>query len=173
MPRIKSGTDEARAIITGKANFQFGGKSGLDLGYGGDSISPYAINVDLPLPYTKVGEDPQHLAGDARHLTWFKDDCLDYVYSSHLLEDFPNTTEILKEWIRVIKPGGMLILVLPNEMRYRAHCQKFNEGRNMHHTIEEMSVDYMLPIIKELGLEPYFVDWCGYYSFIIMAIKPE
>ena len=28
---------------------------GIDVGYGGDTIIPSAITVDLPTPYTKVG----------------------------------------------------------------------------------------------------------------------
>src|SRR4051794_21358440 len=63
---------------------------GLDLGYGGDPISFSAIRMDLPQPYTRVGELPVQLGGKAENLYWFKDGVLDYVYSSHLLEDFHN-----------------------------------------------------------------------------------
>lgn len=64
---------------------------GLDIGYGGDPIIPGAITVDLAIPYTKVGDAPLNLGGDARNLYWFADNSLDYVYSSHLLEDFDAT----------------------------------------------------------------------------------
>ena len=39
---------------------------GIDVGYGGDPILPSAITVDLPHPYTKVGDAPLNLGGDAR-----------------------------------------------------------------------------------------------------------
>src|SRR3972149_2826407 len=88
---------------------------GLDIGYGGDPIVPSAITVDLPKPYAKVGECPLNLGGDAGNLRWFRDTVLDYVYSSHLLEDFPayKTEAVLREWMRVLKPRGNLILYLP------------------------------------------------------------
>jgi hypothetical protein len=57
---------------------------GVDLGPGGDPITETAIRVDLPQPYSDVGLLPPQLTGDARKLIWFRDACLDYVYSSHL-----------------------------------------------------------------------------------------
>lgn len=58
---------------------------GLDVGFGGDPIVPSAITVDLPKPYTNVGGSPLNLGGDARNFFWFRDNFLDYVFSSHLL----------------------------------------------------------------------------------------
>jgi SAM-dependent methyltransferase len=48
----------------------------------------------------------------------------DFLISSHCLEHVPNTLRTLKEWARVIRPGGTLFLVLPHGDRtldrYRA-----------------------------------------------------
>jgi len=41
------------------------------------------------------------------------DSTYDFVLSSHNLEHFANPVKALKEWYRVLKPGGALILVLP------------------------------------------------------------
>jgi hypothetical protein len=71
---------------------------GVDLGPGGDPIIETAIRVDLPQPYSHAGVLPPQLTGDATKLVWFRDACLDYVYSSHLLEDFEDTKPILIEW---------------------------------------------------------------------------
>lgn len=89
--------------------------AGLDIGYGGDPIVPHAICFDLPRAYARYFDHPQHLHGDGGNLTCFRDTSLDYVYSSHLLEDFENTATALKEWFRVLKPGGKLDLFLPDE----------------------------------------------------------
>lgn len=148
-------------------------KTGVDLGYGGDSIYPTAINVDLHQPYAKTGSDPQHIRGDATRLKWFADESLDYVYSSHLLEDFPNTEEILTEWLRVLAPGGMLILCLPDEQKYRAYCKANGQGRNMHHSIEDMSLDYMLPILCDLGMDIKLAKEVNDFSFLIVAKKDK
>ena len=74
---------------------------GVDLGFGGDPIAPHAIRVDLPRPYTAVGDLSVQLGGDATDLVWFRDGVLDFVYSSHLLEDFDDTERVLREWLRV------------------------------------------------------------------------
>jgi len=125
---------------------------GLDLGYGGDPIVPSAITVDLPQPYTKVGDAPLNLGGDARNLYWFRDDILDYVYSSHLLEDFDaaETKNILIEWLRVLKVGGNLVLYLPDEQRYRKHCMETGQSYNPSHKIDKFSLDYLKSLLKDI-----------------------
>jgi hypothetical protein len=97
--------------------------NGVDIGYGGDPVVPTAITIDQPPPYTPhLGSQPQNLMGDGADLRWFKDNSLDYVYSSHLIEDFEETAPVLKEWLRVLKPGGYMVLVAPVEKIYREHC---------------------------------------------------
>ncbi len=49
---------------------------------------------------------------DARKLS-FKNHSFDRVIATHVLEHLVNPHEILREWVRVIKPGGTLSLVLP------------------------------------------------------------
>ena len=85
--------------------------NGLDLGCGSaHKINESAIGVDRGL------EGVVNLAGDVKNLYWFKEGVLDYVFSSHCLEDFAypeEAAEVLKEWLRVIKPEGFLVLYLP------------------------------------------------------------
>ena len=83
---------------------------GLDVGYGGDPIVPHAICMDLPEAYARYENHVQHLHGDATDLRWFRDGTLDFIYSSHVLEDFENTEPVLTEWLRVIRSGGHLVL---------------------------------------------------------------
>ncbi len=87
--------------------------NGVDLGAGGDLITADSISVDLPKPYRNVGKVKPNLKGDARNLIWFKNGVLDYVYASHLLEDFKDTEKVLKEWLRVLKPEGAFGFILP------------------------------------------------------------
>lgn len=49
---------------------------------------------------------------DARKLS-FEDASFDRVIATHVLEHLVHPHEILREWTRVIKPGGTLSLVLP------------------------------------------------------------
>lgn len=116
---------------------------GLDIGFGGDPIVPHAICMDMPKAYARYKEHVQHLHGDAANLHWFRDGCLDFVYSSHVLEDFPDTRAVLEEWLRVIKPGGHLVLYLPDEQAYRAHCRSQGKPPNVHHVHEDFSLAYL------------------------------
>lgn len=50
---------------------------------------------------------------DVTNLKLFTNECFDYVYSSHTLEDLHYTEAVLREWWRLVKPGGNLILYLP------------------------------------------------------------
>ena len=146
---------------------------GVDLGCGGDKVTLSAIGFDLEEPYTHVGDDVIEMKGDARELP-FNDNVLDFVYSSHLLEDFPNTGNVLKEWIRVIKPGGYLILYLPDEKKYREYCKRTGHPSNEAHKIEEMSCQYIENKLKSFeGTIIKKIEQHGDYSFFIVWRKKE
>ncbi len=40
----------------------------------------------------------------------YKDESVDEIYASHVLEHFPynKTQEVLNDWVRVLKPGGRI-----------------------------------------------------------------
>jgi hypothetical protein len=132
--------------------------NGLDLGAGGDPIVNSAIIVDLSAPYASVGDHPRNLAGNASCLYWFTDECLDYVYSSHLLEDFPpeETLDIVLEWLRVLRVGGHLVLYLPDEQVYRAHCRKTGQDHNPSHSNPDFSLkwfeEFLLPSLPNVAV---------------------
>jgi predicted SAM-dependent methyltransferase len=154
---------------------------GLDIGFGGDPITPGAIRMDLPSPYTRVGRAPVQLGGDCRALSHWCDGVLDYVYSSHVLEDFPEneTAAILREWTRVLKPGGRLILLLPDQQRYLAHCRRTGEVDadgavgNTHHSIAHFSLAYVDAVAAQVGnlrqMEAH--PSLGPYSFAVVYEK--
>jgi SAM-dependent methyltransferase len=118
--------------------------NGIDIGFGGDPIVPHAICMDLPTAYARYKQYAQHLHGRAEDLHWFRDGSLDWVYSSHVLEDFPATREVLDEWLRVVRPGGHLVLYLPDEQVYREHCQRHGRPPNTHH----VHADFGLAFVK-------------------------
>lgn len=45
------------------------------------------------------------------------DESFNFVFSSHVLEHMPNAIRALKEWIRVLKPGGVVFTMLPHAER--------------------------------------------------------
>ncbi len=56
--------------------------------------------------------------GDAQFLESIEEESLDFVHSSHCLEHLVDPTEGLANWLRVIKPGGYLIITVPDEDLY-------------------------------------------------------
>lgn len=53
---------------------------------------------------------------DVRKLTKFKDESVDLIYASHVIEyfDLEEVRIVLKEWRRVLKKGGILRLAVPD-----------------------------------------------------------
>ena len=129
---------------------------GLDLGFGGDPIVPHAIGVDMPQPYSDVGKLPVQLGGDATRLVWFADGTLDFIFTSHLLEDFVDVGAALREWLRVLKPGGRLIIFCPDEQVYRRHCAAHGLKRNPHHVHADFSLAFVKRALDQLAV-PYRV----------------
>lgn len=50
----------------------------------------------------------------------FEDNSIGYIVSSHTLEHIPNTEAVLNEWIRVLKPNGLIAITMPDK-RYFQH----------------------------------------------------
>lgn len=66
-----------------------------------------------------------HITADGSCLP-FLDNSVDLIVSSHALEHIHNTDQTLREWVRVIKPGGFIACIMPDK-RYFLHT-----GGNIH-----------------------------------------
>lgn len=89
---------------------------GLDLGCGAWKAYPHFIGIDAGDEHGRPY--PDTMQGDARSLRAFADNYWDFVFSSHFLEHCEDTVPVLREWFRVIKPGGHLVLYLPHKNFY-------------------------------------------------------
>jgi len=100
-PAMEKETTKAKPRRQAEGFFKkyFSGE-GLDVGYGGDLVVPNCR-----------GWDVEH--GDAHDLAGVADECFDFVYSSHLLEHLDDPARALRNWWRVLKAGGYLILYVP------------------------------------------------------------
>lgn len=47
----------------------------------------------------------------------FKDDVWDFLISSHVIEHFYDPIKTMKEWLRVVKPGGYVYIIAPHKER--------------------------------------------------------
>jgi SAM-dependent methyltransferase len=115
---------------------------GIDIGFGGDAITNNAWAFDMPVPYTTVGSHRQVLRGDCRKLHFLCDSSLDFIYSSHLLEDFfySDLIPIITEWRRVLAPNGVLVINCPDQRRFLAHCAATGQGTNDNHKEPDFSL---------------------------------
>ena len=84
----------------------FSGK-GVDIGCGARSMSKDIVRVDID-----KSVKPDFIAsGDKLP---FKDGEFDFVCSIHSFEHFEDSSGLLKEWLRVIKTGGIIGIVHPD-----------------------------------------------------------
>lgn len=119
---------------------------GLDVGCGPWKFFPHAIGVDNFDEWEGLDWRPDVIA-DADDLSMFADRSLDYVFSSHLLEHIEDPSAVLKEWWRVIRPDGHLVLYLPDEDEY----PKVGEtGANPDHTWN-VNHDRVVEMMKQVG----------------------
>jgi len=79
--------------------------SGIDIGCGNDPITKKVKKFDKE-------------EGDASEITKYISSQFDFVFSCHCLEHMFNPKKVLKEWWQLVKPGGHLILIVPDEDLY-------------------------------------------------------
>lgn len=125
----------------------------LDLGCGMRKVWPSLIGVD------NGGAFGQHTAADIRanidDLSMFADASCDAVFSSHALEDFPRekVPEVLREWARVLKIGGHMVLYVPSANLY----PKVGEpGANPHHQWDIYPRDIETMLCEEAAINPNY-----------------
>ena len=110
-------TNEERAVLRGRI---------LDIGAGEDPVTPQAEPFDLA-------------HGDANHITAFPPESFDCVYSSHCLEHMHDPHASLANWWSLVKPGGHLFVVVPDEDLYEQgrFPSRFNSDHKATFTISK------------------------------------
>lgn len=100
--------------------------TGIDIGCGPDPVFPHARRFDR--------ED-----GDANVITRHVTATFDWVYSSHCLEHMHDPHAALQEWWRLVKPGGHLIFIVPDEDLYEQGVfpSRFNSDHKSTFTIHK------------------------------------
>jgi len=83
----------------------------LDIGFKGH------VEGHLPIVEGAIGVDLDYPGYDGRTLP-FADQSQDAVYSSHCLEHIPDDLHAIREWHRVTRIGGHIIIVVPHAYLY-------------------------------------------------------
>lgn len=121
---------ECRAKVENKCGLEIGGPSGIFRDAGALPLYRYVAALDncvfagqtiwderpegMTFSYHPRKPLGRNFIKDATDLSGIGNSTYDFILSSHALEHIANPIRALKEWIRVVKPGRALIIVLPN-----------------------------------------------------------
>ena len=109
--------------------------NGVDIGAGDNPLS--AHQRFFPLIKNVVPWDrPQ---GDAQTMPGIVAATFDFVHSSHCLEHMVDPAQALARWIEIVKPGGYIIITVPDEALYEKMQwpSRFNDDHKFSFTICE------------------------------------
>jgi predicted SAM-dependent methyltransferase len=91
----------------------------VDLGCGHKKTIPEAIGVDLIPKGEEIPNIYQNsvadVVADVQNKLPFEDNSVDTIIARHILEHCIDSINTLKKWIRILKPGGRLIIAVPDE----------------------------------------------------------
>jgi SAM-dependent methyltransferase len=127
---------------------------GLDIGGKPDPLALYAELFPLVTSIrTWDLED-----GDAQHLAGVENESFDFVHSSHCLEHLIDPKAGLQSWFRALKPGGYLVVTVPDEDLYEqgAFPSTFNRDHKWTFTVyktaswSQRSVN-VIDLVQSLG----------------------
>lgn len=102
---------KARRVKEGFFEKYINGK-GIDIGCG----RTYKYSDDLRIHQSALAHDKDIC--DAHLMETFKDEEFDYVYASHVLEHLEDPRLAIKNWFRICKKGGYMIIVVPLFYRF-------------------------------------------------------
>lgn len=137
---------------------------GLDIGCGRKKVVDGCIGVDDGSEFG--GECVADHIGDVCDLGAFRD--VDWVFSSHCLEHIERWEDALREWVRVLRVGGVLFVYLPNPFVYPAWSKEYEKRH-----VNDFSPRTIVDKFEELGLEVLeYDDVCDRYaSFRVIGRK--
>ena len=133
---------------------------GLNLGSAGTKIRNF-YNIDADL-----GLNPDIVS--SIHKLKLKNDSVNYIYNSHVFEHIPRHKAIktLKEWYRVLKPGGKIYLSTPDvEVLYKLYLEylpKFDTDEGKY------NLNLISGIIYGGQTDQFDFHYAG-YSYLLLA----
>ena len=97
---------------------------GIDIGCGSDAVLPNVVTFD-------------RAQGDANEVLRYVHRQFDFVYASHCLEHMVDARSAVAQWWQLVKPGGVLFLIVPDEDLYEQGCwpSRFNADHKWTFTI--------------------------------------
>lgn len=147
---------------------------GLDIGCGGNKTLSQAIGVDI-IPKGQKGKrgnqkgviSEADICASGDQLP-FKDNEFDYIIARHNLEHYQDVIKTLLEWRRVLKEGGYLSVVLPDDTK----LDTIHLDLDHKHTFTPESFARLIEILG--GFEIIKKETCiPHWSFICVLKKSQ
>lgn len=123
---------------------------GIEIGSGGRHFVKGSLLVDIVDNFSTPGGYKVDYFADAHSLPKIEDSSLDYVCASHVLEHLTNPIKAIREWSRILKPGGVLWLKIPDK---RKTFDISRERTKLEHLIEDFRRD--VPVDDPTHVEDY------------------
>jgi SAM-dependent methyltransferase len=126
---------------------------GIDIGCGNDPILPDVDMWDL-----SISKDH-----DATYMKGIPDNTYDFVYSSHCLEDLEKPDVAIKNWWRILRDDGYLIIFVPHRDLFELRRTLPSAGNANHKWF--FVIDKNEPPVT-IGLIPFIIDNLTDYDII-------
>ncbi len=111
----------------------------LDIGCGPNLVVPNAV------PFDKEQGDAQDI------LNFLKPNSFDCVHSSHSLEHMRDVPKALEQWWQLVKPGGAMVIVVPDEDLYEQGVWPSLFNRDHSATFRLNKSESWSPVSYDLG----------------------
>ncbi|WPC23750.1 methyltransferase domain-containing protein [Brachyspira hyodysenteriae] len=103
----------------------------------------------------------------------FKDNTVDFVFVSHVFEHFYDPIKALKEWYRVVKKGGYILLIVPNKERM---FDKYRERTTLNELIKRHSGELKTDDMYEdkhhnVWITEDVIEICKYLNFNVIEYE--
>ena len=129
---------------------------GIDIGGLPDPLSLYLEFFPL-IRSVKVWDLSD---GDAQFMDGVMDNSYDFVTSSHCLEHLIDPFQGIKNWLRILRPGGHLIITIPEEDLYEQGTWPSNKNLDHKHSFTILKNESWAPnsinvfdLVTNLGTE--------------------
>ena len=128
------------------------------------------VKINMGCGWRNFGEGWIHIdGGDYEHLDYksitdlsqFDDNSVDLIYASHVIEYFDRqeVLELLKEWNRVLKKGGILRIAVPN---FEIMSRLYNENI--------IKLDKIIgPLYGRMKMEDVYIYHKTVYDFLSLS----
>lgn len=158
------------------------GLGGIEIGGSAfNSFGLRTLNVDYTDDLTTdFKKEEEKVAGKAMRVDIvapgdqlpFRDNLLDFVITSHVIEHFYDPVKAVQEWLRVVKPGGYVYIIAPHKERTFDR----DRPRTLLAEIIERHEHPNPPAIDthhhySVWVTQDFLDICKHYNWKVIAVQ--